>query len=199
MTAPMQNITKVTIEFGSGEALVMEPGMEVDFILGVATNVQKTKEGYVADIPYVVTGRGDILRRIFFRLWERNPILLAPDAQKTEGMKRSIEPSPGSFFLIERSRSRVRRCLSASSNHHPASSYRNDIAGYLKLLCSLDIMCPDALEVFDGEGLQIFYPTGWQYGASEERLAMVGFRGAQGALGAHCRSLGHHYCRLRGR
>jgi hypothetical protein len=51
MTTPMQNITKVTIEFGSGETLVMEPGMEVDFILGVATNVQKTKEGYVADIP----------------------------------------------------------------------------------------------------------------------------------------------------
>ena len=76
MTTPLQNITKVTIEFGSGETLVMEPGMEVDFILGVATNVQKTREGYVADIPYVVTGRGDILRRIFFRLWERNPILL---------------------------------------------------------------------------------------------------------------------------
>jgi hypothetical protein len=24
-----------------------------------------------------------------------------------------------------------------------------------------------------------FDPTGWQYGASEERLAMAGFRGAQ--------------------
>ncbi|MEK6696380.1 MAG: hypothetical protein AABY98_04390 [Candidatus Deferrimicrobiota bacterium] len=84
MTAPTKDIIKVTIEFGSGETLVMEPGMEVDFILGVATNVQRIKEGYVADIPYVVTGRGDILRRIFRRIWERNPILLgASDNEQT--------------------------------------------------------------------------------------------------------------------
>ena len=44
--------------------------------------------------------------------------------------------------------------------------YRNDIAGYLKLLCPVGIMCPDALEIFDGEGLQKFLPY---------RMAIWGF------------------------